>query len=54
MLLVQAILPYVNDFEQVPQTQNGSISSTNICTRMFRLKLTHMHRLELWESNYYQ
>ena len=53
MLLAQAILPCENDFGQVPQTQDGSISSPYICARVFGLKLTHMHRLELWESNYY-
>ena len=51
MLLAQAILPCVNDFGQVPQTQIGSISSPYICARVFGLKLAHMHRLELWESN---
>jgi hypothetical protein len=51
MLLAQAILPRIDDFEQVPQTQIGSISSPYICARMFGLKLAHMHRLELWESN---
>jgi hypothetical protein len=54
MLLAQAILPCVNDFGQVPQTQIGSISSPYTCARVFGLKLTHMHRLELWESNNYQ
>ena len=54
MLFAQVILPCVNDFGQVPQTQNGSISSPYICARVFGLKFTHMHRLELWESNYYQ
>ena len=54
MLLAQAILPCENDFGQVPQTRNGSISSPYICARVFGLKLAHMHRLELWESNYYQ
>jgi hypothetical protein len=54
MLLAQAILPCVNDFGQVPQSQNGSISSPYICARVFGLKLAHIHRLELWESNYYQ
>ena len=53
-LLAQAILSCVNDFGQVPQTRNGSISSPDICARVFGLKLAHMHRLELWESNYYQ
>ena len=51
MLLAQAILPFVNDFGQVPQTQIGSISSPYICARVFGLKLAHMHRLEIWESN---
>ena len=50
MLLAQAILPCVNDFGQVPQTQNGSISSSYICARVFDLKVAHMHRLKLWES----
>ena len=54
MLLAQAILPCENDFGQVPQTRNGSISSPYICDRVFGLKLAHMHRLEVWESNYYQ
>jgi hypothetical protein len=54
MLLAQAILPCLNDFGQVPQTQIGSISSPYICARVFGLKLTHMHILELWERNYYQ
>jgi hypothetical protein len=54
MLLAQAILPCVNDFGQVPQTRVGSISSPYICAIVFGLKLAHMHRLELWESNYYQ
>ena len=54
MLLAQAILPCVNDFGQVPQTRIGSISSPYICASVFGLKLAHMHRLELWESNYYQ
>ena len=54
MMLAQAILSCVNDFGQVPQTQNGSISSPYICARVFGLKLAHLHRLELWESNYYQ
>ena len=54
MLLAQAILPYVKDFGQVPQTQDGSISSPYICARVFGLKFAHMHRLEMWESNYYQ
>ena len=54
MLLVQAILPCENDFGQVPQTQDGSISSPYICARVFGLKFAHMHRLEMWESNYYQ
>jgi hypothetical protein len=54
MLLTQAILPCVNDFGQVPQTRIGGISSLYICARVFGLKLSHMHRLELWESNYYQ
>ena len=49
----QAVLPRVNDFGEVPQTQNGSISSPYICARVFVLKLAHMHRLKLWESNYY-
>ena len=53
MLLAQAILPCENDFGQVPQTRNGSISSLYICARVFDLKLAHMHRLKLWESNYY-
>ena len=53
MLLAQAILPCVNDFGQVPQTQNGCICSPYICARVFDLKLAHMHRLKLWESNYY-
>ena len=48
MLLVQAILPCVNDIGQVPQTQNGSISSPYICARVFDLKVAHMHRLKLW------
>ena len=47
MLFAQAILPYLNDFGQVPQTQIGSISSPYICARVFSLKLTHMRRLEL-------
>ena len=54
MLLAQVILPCVNDFGQVPQTQIGIISSPYICARVFNLKLAHMYRLELWESNYYQ
>ena len=54
MLLAQAILPCVNNFGQVPQTQIGSISSPYICARVFGLKLAHIHRLELWESNCYQ
>jgi hypothetical protein len=54
MLLAQAILPCVNDFGQVPQIQIGSISSPYIYARVFGLKLAHMYRLELWESNYYQ
>jgi hypothetical protein len=54
MLLAQAILPCENDFGQVPQTWDGSISSPYICARVFGLKFTHMHRLKLWESNYYQ
>jgi hypothetical protein len=54
MLLAQAILPCVNDFGQVPQTQIDSISSPYICARVFGLNLAHMHRLELWESNYYE
>jgi hypothetical protein len=33
MLLAQAILPYVNDFGQVPQTWIGSISSPYICAK---------------------
>jgi hypothetical protein len=49
-----AILPCVNDFGQVPQAQIDSISSPYIYARLFGLKLAHMHRLELWESNYYQ
>ena len=53
ILLAQAILPCVNDFGQVPQTRNSSISSPYICARVFVLKLVHMHRLKLWESNYY-
>ena len=53
-LLAQAILPCVNDFGQVPQTQIGIISSPYICVRVFGLKLAHIHRLELWESNHYQ
>jgi hypothetical protein len=53
-LLAQAILPCVNDFGQVPQTQNGSISSPYICASVFGLKLAHMYKLKLWESNYYQ
>ena len=31
----QAVLPRVNDFGEVPQTQNGSISSPYICARVF-------------------
>jgi hypothetical protein len=54
MLLAQEILPCVIDFGQVPQTQISSISSLYKCARVFGLKLAHMHRLELWESNYYQ
>ena len=54
MLLAQVILPCVNDFGQVPQTRIDSISSPYICAIVFGLKLAHMHRLELWESNYYQ
>jgi hypothetical protein len=54
MLIVQAILPCVNDFGQVPQTRIGSISSPYICARVFDLKFAHMYRLELCESNYYQ
>ena len=53
MLLAQAVLPYENDFGQVPQTRDGSISSPYICARVFDLKVAHMHRLKLWESNYY-
>ena len=41
MLLAQAILPCVNDFGQVPQTQNGSISFPYICARIFNFKLAH-------------
>ena len=47
MLLAQEILPYANDFGQVPQTRIVSIISPYICVRVFGLKLTHMHRLEL-------
>jgi hypothetical protein len=47
MLLAQVILPCVNDFGQVPQTQNGSISSPYICARVFGLKLALMHRINL-------
>ena len=54
MLLAQAILPCENDFGQVPQTRNGSISSPYICASVFNLKLAHMHRLKLWESKYYK
>ena len=54
MLLAQEILPCVNDFGQVPQTRIGSISSPYICASVFGLKVAHMYRLELWESNYYQ
>jgi hypothetical protein len=54
MLLSQAILPCVNDFGQVPQTQIYSISSPYICVIVFGSKLAHMHELELWESNNYQ
>ena len=54
MLLAQTILPYENDFGQVPQTRISSISSPYICARVFGLELAHMYRLELWESNYYQ
>ena len=54
MLLAQAILPCENDFGQVPQTRDGSISSPYICARVFGLKFAHMHRLEMWENNYYQ
>ena len=46
MLLAQAILPFENNFGQIPQTRNGSISSPYICARVFHLKLAHMHRLE--------
>ena len=46
MLLAQAILPCENDFGQVPQTRDGSISSPYICARVFDLKLAHMHRLK--------
>ena len=46
-LLPQAILSCVNDFEQVPQTLIGSISSPYIRARVFGLKLAHMNRLEL-------
>ena len=53
-LLAQSILPCVNDFGQIPQIQIGSISSPYIRARVFGLKLAHMHRLELWKSNYYQ
>jgi hypothetical protein len=54
MLLAQAILPCVNDFGQVSQTWIGSISFPYICARVFGLKLAHIRRLELWESNHYQ
>jgi hypothetical protein len=54
MLLAQTILPCVNDFGQVPQTQIGSISSPYICAIVFGSMLSHMHKLELWESNNYQ
>ena len=47
MLLAQAILPCENDFGQVPQTRDGSISSPYICARVFDLKLAHMHRLKI-------
>ena len=53
MWLAQAILPCVNDFGQVPQIRIGSISSPYICASVFGLKLAHMYRLELWESDYY-
>jgi hypothetical protein len=54
MLLAQAILPCVNNFGQVPQTWIGSISSPYICAIVFGSKFAHMHRFELWKSNYYQ
>jgi hypothetical protein len=54
MLLAQAILPCVNDFGQVLQTQISSISCPCICAIVFGSKFSHMHGLELWESNYYQ
>ena len=47
MLLAQAILPYENDFGQVPQIRDGSISSPYICARVFDLKVAHMHRLKM-------
>ena len=54
MLLAQAILPCENDFGQVPQTRDSSVSSPYICARVVDFKLAHMHRLKLWESNYYK
>ena len=54
MLLAQAILPCVNDFGQVPQPEMVVLAPPTYVLECFGLKLAHMHRLELWESDYYQ
>ena len=32
----------------------GVLAPPYICARVFGLKFAQMHKLELWESNYYQ
>ena len=52
-LLAQAFCHKVR-IEEVSQIQFGSVSSHYICVIEFGSKLTHMHKLELWESYHYQ